>query len=869
MADNLELALRIKAAVDGLGSVQSLLGEISDLGGETEQTEAQAKGLATQLDALTNQQRLIEQFRQTKTQSRETAQAFEAAQTSAAELGRELAQTDNPTKKLRTAFEKARKESKRLEQADQDQRLALQSLRQEMGRAGVETRDLAGQQRRVESELDDTRQAADRLNGELEQQRDELTGVTRANKGWLRSIRDVIRGLRRQQDETEETASDTRSLRGTIIGAAGAFAAFLGAGAILEGIKRGLLSILQTGGRFEILEKQMTAIMGSYAEGQKAVEWIKQFAKTTPLQLEEVTRAFIQLKNFGLDPTNGTLQALVDQNAELGGSSERLRGIVSALGQAFAKQRLQTEEILQLVERGVPAYELLAKVTGKTGQALQDLIESGQLGRKTIKALIDEIGRSASGAAAAQMSTLQGLVSNVQDTYTQFLDLIAQAGVLDYFKGKLQELLDTTKRLAAEGKLKEYAQGISDAIVSASKAVVSWLGDVETVIARLETGASVLSRSVQFVYSGIGLIVNAVQFAGNTIGEVISGILGYAVRGADLVAAALAKVGLVSDQAAQKVHLMYEAFRDANAAYDKAAKEAFEGAKQSLAGLADAFTTSGDAASTAVEKITASIDELLAAIDKADSADALQAMLARLNAEMEAGTITSKQYMQAIEALTQKQDALAAATDKAATAQQNAEQATDDKAAADQQAKAELDALNDSLDDNARKYVQSGKAANYAKEQTEEMAASFEAAEHSAEGAAAAISAMVNRTQAYFRDNYGEASVDVLNRALHQRGNDLDDFLRISERMATLAQDKTIIEPWMRDWALQHPETLKNAFPSQLRELRDYKESKQAATQRIELSINGPTERFTLYADDEQAANQLIDQLNRAGLTAQ
>ena len=79
---------------------------------------------------------------------------------------------------------------------------------------------------------------------------------------------------------------------------------------------------------------------------------------------------------------------------------ERLQGIASALGQAYAKQKLQTEEILQLVERGVPVWGMLEKITGKNAAQLSKLASEGRLGRDVIAALTKEIGASAEGAAA-------------------------------------------------------------------------------------------------------------------------------------------------------------------------------------------------------------------------------------------------------------------------------------------------------------------------------------------------------------------------------------------------------------------------------------------------------------------------------------
>ncbi|MDF5999596.1 tape measure protein [Pseudomonas aeruginosa] len=56
---------------------------------------------------------------------------------------------------------------------------------------------------------------------------------------------------------------------------------------------------------------------------------------------------------------------------------ERLEASRQQSVRLWAKQKLQTEEILQLVERGVPAWDMLAKVAGKNAVQLEDL-EQGQ-----------------------------------------------------------------------------------------------------------------------------------------------------------------------------------------------------------------------------------------------------------------------------------------------------------------------------------------------------------------------------------------------------------------------------------------------------------------------------------------------------------
>ena len=143
--------------------------------------------------------------------------------------------------------------------------------------------------------------------------------------------------------------------------------------------------------------------------GQRATD-------TSAVAFQDVVDQAKKLKAFGLDPLNGSLQALIDQNAAVGGSQQDLEGKVLALGQAWAKQKLQGEEILQLVERGVPVWSLLEKATGLNVTQLRKLSEQGKLGRDTIKALYEEIGKAI--VQAQQFDTEAGFRLETPDELT-------------------------------------------------------------------------------------------------------------------------------------------------------------------------------------------------------------------------------------------------------------------------------------------------------------------------------------------------------------------------------------------------------------------------------------------------------------------
>ncbi|WP_280955043.1 tape measure protein [Paludibacterium denitrificans] len=60
---------------------------------------------------------------------------------------------------------------------------------------------------------------------------------------------------------------------------------------------------------------------------------------------------------------------------------------------------------MQLIEAGVPVWDLLGKKIGKSASELQTLSASGQLGRDSIRQLIAAMEDDAKGAAASNVST--------------------------------------------------------------------------------------------------------------------------------------------------------------------------------------------------------------------------------------------------------------------------------------------------------------------------------------------------------------------------------------------------------------------------------------------------------------------------------
>jgi tape measure domain-containing protein len=240
---------------------------------------------------------------------------------------------------------------------------------------------------------------------------------------------------------------------------------------------------------FENLSVSLESAEGSAEKGQKALAWITEFAKKTPLELNTTTKAYMLLKNAGINPMNGSLMALVDANAKVNGSQDDMIEKTRQLGQAWMKGKLQMEEINVLTERHVAVVPLLAKALGTTDKAVMELVGDSKIGRKEIALLIEEMGKDAAGAAEKQSRTWTGMTSTLSDTWQGFVrDVMTKGQAFDLLKDRLQKLIDTLNYLTTPEGMKEtqvYADQLRktlEAIESGAQAAWAELKELKTMV---------------------------------------------------------------------------------------------------------------------------------------------------------------------------------------------------------------------------------------------------------------------------------------------------------------------------------------------------------------------------------------------------
>ncbi|CAJ1812154.1 hypothetical protein OPFLODJI_01674 [Aeromonas hydrophila] len=434
----LKLALELAAKVTGREDLAALAGEVQELGPISNETAAETAQLAESLESLSRQQALIQQFNDSKTALTQLELATVLSRDKLEQLRREQQAGSGDAKALAEQERLLASEVKQLERQLVAQSASHTRLHAGLKQSGLDTKNLAQEQQRLQRELTKSVAQIERLG----------------------------RGLGQGSQQAGGLQGAIGSLTGRLVALAGTWFG-------IQTLTTQLLAMFQTGDQAERLDVQLKAVMGSIAGGKEASAWIQDFAKNTPLQLSEVTQVFVRLKAFGIDPMAGAMQGIVDQAFKLGGGFEEVQGISLALGQAWAKQKLQGEEILQLIERGVPVWQMLEQVTGKNTAELQKLSEAGKLGRETISALMNEIAAQSRGAAADNMSLLSGLISNAQDNLAKFYRMVADNGALAWLKNQLANLNAEFETMAKDGRLQEWAKRLSDGFITMGETLKS------------------------------------------------------------------------------------------------------------------------------------------------------------------------------------------------------------------------------------------------------------------------------------------------------------------------------------------------------------------------------------------------------------
>ena len=157
-------------------------------------------------------------------------------------------------------------------------------------------------------------------------------------------------------------------------------------------------------------------LFGNTELAEEFINVLKDFSATTPFSFEESEDAAKKLLAYGIQYKNvmymmqGTLAA-----SSMTADAQTIDSVSTALGQIYTKGRLMNEEMRQLAEAGIPAYEILQEKLGLTQEQLQNLGDQSISSSVAINALIDGMTERFGGVIASSSSTITGMLSNIKD----------------------------------------------------------------------------------------------------------------------------------------------------------------------------------------------------------------------------------------------------------------------------------------------------------------------------------------------------------------------------------------------------------------------------------------------------------------------
>lgn len=175
---------------------------------------------------------------------------------------------------------------------------------------------------------------------------------------------------------------------------------------------------IQSAGALEQTSTAFKTLLGSSTAAEQHLRELRAFAATSPFQFTELTDASKRMMALGFSAGEviPTLRIIGDTASALGKGKEGIDRITLALGQMRAKGVVSAEEINQLAETGVSAWQILAKTLNVTVAEAMKMAEKRMISASVaIPALLQGMNAKFGNSMAAQSQTLLGQWSNFQD----------------------------------------------------------------------------------------------------------------------------------------------------------------------------------------------------------------------------------------------------------------------------------------------------------------------------------------------------------------------------------------------------------------------------------------------------------------------
>ncbi|MDP4143177.1 MAG: tape measure protein [Bacillota bacterium] len=244
-------------------------------------------------------------------------------------------------------------------------------------------------------------------------------------------------------------------------------------------------------------------MLGSADKAGTLLSQIGNMAANTPFTLPQLADSTKKLEAFGFSAAEipDDLKKIGDASSGLSLGADGINRITIALGQMEAKGKVTAQDMMQLTDAGVPAWDILAKAMGKSTAEVMKLSEQGLIPADTaVKQLIDGMETRFPNMMDKQSKSFEGLMSTLKDNTQMTLGEIMKPEFEDLTNNILPSLIKKTQ------DLKEAFQ------INGMKGVLNELFPPE------------LATTINVIGSTIGNVFSFISQHGQAVLAVVGGI---------------------------------------------------------------------------------------------------------------------------------------------------------------------------------------------------------------------------------------------------------------------------------------------------------------------------------------------------------
>ncbi len=221
-------------------------------------------------------------------------------------------------------------------------------------------------------------------------------------------------GLRKEIASTQRQMK--RAFGPEALAASGKAAGLLGALAGAMGLAGGASVIMA--GKMSSSRVAFDTLLGDTQKAKAFLEDLYQFAAETPFEfegLQDTAKKLLAFK-FAAEDIIPIMTSIGDAAGMLGSGQEGIDRMTLAISQMQSKGKIQSQEMLQLAESGVNAWQYLADSMGMSISEVMDKVSKGEVDSQTgINAIIMGMQKDFAGGMKKQAQEIPGLWSTIID----------------------------------------------------------------------------------------------------------------------------------------------------------------------------------------------------------------------------------------------------------------------------------------------------------------------------------------------------------------------------------------------------------------------------------------------------------------------